>query len=661
MIRKAKLGQRLALYFVLLGLLFVVLTTAVASVFQYRNAQDELHSNALQTMQAVRDQLARSLWNIDDLSIQLVLQGMVRTPSIAGVKIRENLGQEYNVGEVEGHSDYIIHLSFQDERVGILELYLNHQQVMSQLIKQSRAVAISSLLLIALMSGFFLLIVRNAIVRHLSLLSNYCAKGELVAPEGRPVQLQRTDRQDELSELVMALGVAQQELQESWREQRLYEQKLEHQANYDALTGLPNRRHLEGYITEFTHNIVSQQGFHFALLFIDLDGFKEVNDSLGHSIGDKILIESATRLQQLCQQHNGYVGRFGGDEFIAVLPFEHPSQIEALAEQAIGIFKESFILQDSQIQLGCSLGIAIFPDHGQSSEELVRKADAAMYQAKNAGRNGYSFFNQEMMHDIVLRNQVKTQLKDAVSNNEFQLVYQPLINLVDGQVAGFEALLRWNNPVLGMVAPDIFIPIAEESGLIYEIDLWVLNQAQAQLAVWHQQFGNSLTMAVNFSPVNFHRRNLQQLIAQGQLIQSELAPFIELEVTERLMLNDDPIVMKTLSLLRDQGVRFSIDDFGTGYSSLGYIKKFRDYISKIKVDRMFTRELLNDAADRALVQSIITLADSLEIEVLAEGVETQAQVSALTAIGCDYAQGYYFAKPGSVQVTEGYLLRIKSA
>ena len=350
------------------------------------------------------------------------------------------------------------------------------------------------------------------------------------------------------------------------------------------------------------------------------------------------------------------MARFGGDEFIASFHCHTKEDAEQVAEDTIKAFKENFLINDAQLQLGCSIGVVLYPEHGENTEDLIRRADTAMYKAKEAGRNTFAFFDQSMMHNVVLHNTIKSKLKDAISNNALTLHFQPLINLKDMSITGFEALLRWHDDELGNVRPDLFISVAEKSGLIFEIDIWVFEQAILQVQKWREQYQQDFIVAINFSPTNFHHRSMLDWAHNHEIFKQTLN-WVELEVTERLMLDDDPIVMKGIKELLKSGLKFSIDDFGTGYSSLGYIKKFSHILSKIKIDRLFVNEIKHSHSDQALVKSIITLADSLAIEVLAEGIETQEQETTLISLGCDYAQGFFYAKPIPVDDIPAFLKR----
>lgn len=645
-LRFKKLGHRLTFYFVALGIFFTVVTVSVLLIKQYQEGRLSVYEEANDTIEAVNQQLARSLWNVDQDSTHILLEGVYRMPSIQGVKIVETLGNEYQYGEMNLPASISSPLVFNGQNMGRIEVDVKDELIADSVRDQMIVILISSTLMIGLISFVFSTIVKNAVTRHLSHISRETSQPvHLTSKTYKPIVLNRLEYDDEISDLVSALNRGRKQVAEFALAKESYEDQLEHQANFDMLTKLPNRRHIEHHLK---NEMVNQQEHaeysKLAIFFIDLDGFKEVNDSLGHSTGDKILLDSASRLKKLITRYDGYVARFGGDEFIACFQCNSRADAEDVADQTILAFKENFVLSDSQLQLGCSIGVVLYPEDGENTEDLIRRADTAMYKAKEAGRNTFAFFDQSMMYNIVLHNTIKTKLKDAVAKNQLELYFQPLINLKDMSITGFEALLRWEDEDLGKVRPDLFIPVAEKTGLIFDIDVWVFEHAIAQVKKWRQEFDTDFIVAINFSPTNFHHRELSDWTHNHQVFLQSL-DWVELEVTERLMLDDDPMVMKGIKQLLKSGLKFSIDDFGTGYSSLGYIKKFSHILSKIKIDRMFVNELINNSSDQALVKSIITLADSLSIEVLAEGIESGKQEEALIGLGCDYAQGFFYSKP----------------
>ena len=653
--RFQKLGHRLSFYFISICVLFTLLTASALLFKQYQEDKLSVYAESKKTIQAVEQQLARSLWNVDQDSTYILLEGMYRMPSIQGLRIVESLGNRYEYGDVTQPPSLTIPLVFNGQKMGKLEVDVDDELIEESVLEQLKVILISSTLLIGLIGLVFSYIVKKAVTQHLSYIRNATADpNRLTSKQYMPITLQRANYHDEITDLVDVLNEGQRQVAEFANARESYEDQLEYQANFDVLTDLPNRRHINQHLQNEISTSQESPQDKLTLFFIDLDGFKEVNDSLGHSTGDLILQASADRLKRLIKIHEGYVARFGGDEFIACFRCKTRLEAEDVAEKTILAFKENFSLNDTQLQLGCSIGIVIYPEDGDNAEELIRKADTAMYKAKDAGRNTFAFFDQSMMHNIVLHNTIKNKLKDAIGNGDLQLHFQPLINFKTMEVTGFEALLRWNDADLGNVRPDLFIPIAEKSGLIFDIDIWVFEQAIAQVKEWRNEFKQEFIVAINFSPTNFHQRELITWSQQSEVFLQSL-DWVELEVTERLMLDDDPVVFSGIKELLKSGLQFSIDDFGTGYSSLGYIKKFSHILSKIKIDRLFVSEIMNSKSDQALVKSIITLADSLSIEVLAEGVETKEQEEILVELGCDYAQGYYYAKPLPVSEISNFL------
>tara|TARA_R110001592_G_scaffold237577_1_gene496829 strand:+ start:25167 stop:27200 length:2034 start_codon:yes stop_codon:yes gene_type:complete len=639
------LGNRLTFYFIVIGLLFTSATVSILLVKQYQEGYESLYAEANDTIKAVNQQLARSLWNVDQESTHILLEGVFRMPSIQGVQIIETLGNHYIYGEITSTPSLSRPLIFNGQNMGHIEVTLKNELISESVREQVMFIIVNSTLMIGLIAFIFSIIVKKSITRHLAHISHETSRPKQLTSEFyQPITLSRPDYNDEISDLVSALNRGRKQVAEFAEAKKAYENQLEYQANFDMLTNLPNRRHIEHHLSnEIINQEHSSKLSKLAIFFIDLDGFKEVNDSLGHTMGDQILLESAIRLKTLISAYDGYVARFGGDEFIASFRCQSREDAELVAEETILAFKENFTLNDSQLQLGCSIGVVLFPEHGENTEDLIRRADTAMYKAKEAGRNTFAFFDQSMMHNIILHNTIKTKLKDAIANNQLTLNYQPLINLKTMSIIGFEALLRWHDDELGNVRPDLFIPVAEKSGLIFDIDIWVFENAIAQVQKWREQFNEDFIVAINFSPTNFHHRSLQDWTHNHDVFKQTLN-WVELEVTERLMLDDDPIVLRGIKELLKSGLKFSIDDFGTGYSSLGYIKKFSHILSKIKIDRLFISEIMNSPSDQALVKSIITLADSLHIEVLAEGIETQEQETSLIGLGCDYAQGFFYSK-----------------
>jgi len=421
------------------------------------------------------------------------------------------------------------------------------------------------------------------------------------------------------------------------------EEQIWRQANFDALTGLPNRRMAREQLEhEIKKALRTEQ--HLAVLMLDLDRFKEVNDTLGHEIGDELLQHAARRLEA-CVRESDTVGRLGGDEFVVILTaLESISSPTRVAKKIIEQMGLPFDLRDQQVYVSASVGITLYPDDGKELSHLLRNADQAMYAAKNKGRNCYSFFTQSMQAELNKRAAMMNDLRGAVARQEFTLLYQPIVELTSGCVHKAEALLRWRHPQQGMVSPAQFVPVAEQSGLINTIGDWVFQNAVAQAAIWRQTLQADFQISINKSPVQFLdvRHDPADWI---NYISAYGLPgaALTVEITEGLLLEASPKTAEHLLTFRDAGIQVAIDDFGTGYSALSYLKKFD--IDYLKIDQSFVRNLSADSSDLVLCEAIIVMAHKLGLRVIAEGVETPLQRELLTSIGCDYGQGYLFSKP----------------
>ncbi|WP_332855943.1 EAL domain-containing protein [Duganella sp. S19_KUP01_CR8] len=438
-------------------------------------------------------------------------------------------------------------------------------------------------------------------------------------------------------------------------ERKQAQQRLQHQANHDALTGLPNRTFFYETLRK-TIALASHQGWKVAVMFIDLDHFKNVNDTLGHAIGDELLIQFSNRLMT-CVRMRDTIGRLGGDEFGLILVMEQGHQGAAqVATKIRDALHPPFNLQGYEVIMTASIGITIHPDDGDDPDALIKYADTAMYQAKHAGRNTYRFFTAQMNVDVLQRQDLESALRKAIERDEFELHYQPKISLTTGAVVGLEALLRWARPGHGLVAPGLFIPVLEESGLIVRVGGWVIATACRQIKEWQLGEVGPVQVSVNVAARQFVEGDLEADIARA-LADNELpAGLLELELTETsLMLNTERTIV-CLRNLRERGVKVSIDDFGTGYSSLAYLRRFP--IDKLKIDIAFIRDVTSSPDDAAIVLAIITMAHSLNLMVIAEGVETPAQQAYLLRHQCDQIQGYLISRPlPAAQITQLMVLR----
>lgn len=421
-----------------------------------------------------------------------------------------------------------------------------------------------------------------------------------------------------------------------------YEQQLLRQANYDILTGLPNRM-LALDRLKLALAQARRESSLVGVMFLDLDNFKHINDTLGHDAGDNLLIEAARRISS-CLRGTSTVARLGGDEFLVILPgLTGPDATSQVAERILKTFAPPYLLNGQEVFVTTSIGIAIFPNDSDNSGTLLQHADAAMYQAKHKGKSAYAHFAPEMTEVSHERLQMESLMRRALEQNEFELYYQPIVHTDSGELCSAEALLRWNSPGLGMVMPDRFIPLAEETGLITPIGEWVLHEACMAAMRWKESTGTSIGISVNVSPRQFRDAGFIYTVMNA-LETSGLEPQqLELEITERLILDNTIETADILRQLDQSGIRLSVDDFGTGYSALSYLKSYP--FDTLKIDKSFVQDVMKEQDDAALVKAIINMAHSLGLTVIAEGVEEEAQTHFLQMEGCDYSQGYFYSRP----------------
>ncbi|MCX7141428.1 MAG: EAL domain-containing protein [Proteobacteria bacterium] len=424
-------------------------------------------------------------------------------------------------------------------------------------------------------------------------------------------------------------------------------------SQFDALTGLVNHALLND---RFNHalSMARRSGKPMTLMSLDLDHFKNINDTLGRHIGDSLLVEIARRIQSVVHSEDT-VSRQGGDEFILLLPTSDPSGAAHMAEKLLQVIAATHQVETHELVVTPSIGIAVYPGDGDDFESLSKNADVAMYRAKQGGRNGYRFFATEMQTSLARTLQLEGALRHALERDQLRLHYQPQLSLRDGRIVGAEALLRWQHPEFGMVSPAEFIPIAEASGLILQIGEWVLATAARQMRAWLQMNIAPGVVAVNLSAAQFRHPKLTERVIQILHEQGLPPEHLELELTESAAMDDPPGAIAVMDALHAHGIRMSIDDFGTGYSSLNYLKRFK--LCKLKIDQSFVRNLHDNAEDKAIVNSIIGLARSLGLQTIAEGVETEDQLAFLRANGCGEVQGYYCSRPLPVEAAEAFLRR----
>jgi diguanylate cyclase (GGDEF)-like protein len=425
-------------------------------------------------------------------------------------------------------------------------------------------------------------------------------------------------------------------------ERQRSEQRIRHMAHHDELTGLPNRALLHDRLAQALGQ-ARRTGRPLALLFLDLDDFKYINDSLGHEIGDRLLRTAAARLQAIVRPGDT-VARLGGDEFVVMLvDLKQAEDAAAIAHEIVQVLSRPLRADDRTLHVTASLGVATFPADGDSAEQLLKHADAAMYRAKAQGRNGVQCYTREMGLQAQQRVELQSALRLAVEQGQFELHYQPQCAPDSGRIVAVEALIRWPHPVLGLVSPDRFIPLAEETGLIAPIGRWVLRTACRQLQAWHAAGHTRLVMAVNLSARQFLAQDIPQLVREALEEHGLPARALELELTETALMHNADAVRSTLQALKELGVVLALDDFGTGYSSLNHLRRFP--IDAIKIDKSFTAEMASSDDTTAIVRAIVAMARSLGVQTVAEGVENEAQLRFLAALQCDRVQGFHLGRP----------------
>jgi diguanylate cyclase (GGDEF)-like protein len=459
-------------------------------------------------------------------------------------------------------------------------------------------------------------------------------------------QQELMDYQEQLEETVeqrtRELSEANATLVDEINERRRIESNLKHIAHHDALTNLPNRLLLDARLNHAIER-AKRSDRHVAVMFIDLDHFKNINDSLGHDVGDQLLISISQRLSN-CVREGDTVARLGGDEFIIIIEqVQDIGDLDVLLKKIMRVTSQTVSINDHDLSTSASIGISVFPDDGSNAEQLMRNADAAMYHVKENGRHKYHFYTRDLTATAYDQIILETDMKRAIAGDQIMVYYQPQVSLKTRKVVGVEALVRWNHPDLGILSPAQFLPIAEKTGLMTKIGEHVLTTACQQIVKWKQMGLPIENVAVNIADDQIHHGNLVERVKITLQRTNCDTSWLELEITEDFIIKKTKKAIATLQQLRDLGISLAIDDFGTGYSSLSYLKQLP--INKLKIDRSFVGDINNDMEDATLVQAIIAMGKSLNLELIAEGVEFNSHEIFLSAHGCEYAQGFYYSKP----------------
>jgi len=597
--------------------------------------------------------LVEPVWTIDENLARVVAQQALENPSVLRIRLVENRPNTPPMllakpGQPEGTGVPLkLPISREGTMLGELEMWFDPAEI--DRVLAGRTTAVLQLAALQILVSLALLVPVMAFrllgpIRRLKRQASDIASRADVPPM---VWHQR----DELGELGNHLNVVHGQIDDLFAQLEAKQAELHQMALHDALTGLPNRR-LFAELTQAAVSVAQRDHTRLALLFVDIDRFKSINDSLGHAVGDQVLQTLAARLRAAARSAD-VVCRQSGDEFtVLVRNVQEWEEVAALADRMLKESERPMPVHGRDVVVSASIGIAVFPDDATTHDDLVRHADAAMYAAKNLGRARYSFYRAEFNTQLQATLEMEKALLLALQNQEFELHYQPLVRARDGALCGCEALLRWRHPTRGMVSPGEFIPAAEQCGLISELGAFSIRTACAQIARWRAAglvFG---PVAVNVSALEFRHHRLLDIVTRAMADNKVQPHELEIELTESVLMTDTDNTQRIVDRLQALGLRMAVDDFGTGYSSLAYLKRLHP--SKIKIDRAFVKDLPSDADDRVLVPAIVQLARALGISVVAEGVETEAQRDFLDGCGCDVLQGFLISRPVPAPAFEAF-------
>lgn len=667
---KLPIGKKLQVINLLIVGLITLLTTINLSYFMFSSMQDDYKEKAITLSSVLAESLNSALTFYDARAAQDAFEGLRSVHDVASAAIYDKSGNlfvgytnsnnpirvprsfdpsQYNLrahfGDmVQSFSVPILGKSPNVNQIGTITMRMDLSEAYKDLLYQTLIMLLIGLLTLALVSTL-LTKLQESITNPLLTLTNAMRR---VSKDGDFSERAIIYSQDEIGELANVfnqmldeLSKREQSLYQELKERRHIEERLSEIAHFDPVTHLPNRHSFNNQIDRalLNHKYELQK---FALLFIDLDNFKYVNDTFGHQAGDLVLLKVAERLRKVLRQED-FVARLGGDEFVIILSaFSDIAQIRNVAEKIVSALQQPFFLEGHEVFIGASIGITTCPEYGDDSATLQRQADSAMYQAKSQGKNNFQFYQADL--SSLYENRIATEalLRRALERNEIVVHYQPIFEIATKSIIGFEALVRWKKSDGTLVPPDEFIPLSEEIGVIVDIGEYVMITAARQTAAWVERFGPIVT-AVNFSSRQFKQNDLVKKVLMA-LESSLLHPrHLEMEITESVLMDNSSDSMSLLDLLVKQGMNIVIDDFGTGYSSLSYLTSFP--VSKIKIDRSFTSKLPSDVNALAVVTAIIGLAKSLNLKVVAEGIETAEQFDCLAKLGCQYGQGYLLGYP----------------
>ena len=534
--------------------------------------------------------------------------------------------------------------------IGLIHLYTSNEALDAKLKAIIHDSLLNTLIICTLMVVALLVLTRSVILKPLA---SMIAAIRTTDKDGIPINMMPDRGPHEVRTLAQSINTMITSIRNSRIDLQAQKDALDYMAHHDALTGLANRtlftERLSSAIPRAAH---AQQML--AVLFIDLDHFKTINDSLGHNTGDKVLNIITNRLSRVLRAGDT-LARPGGDEFTIMLEgLDNIAQVTACANTILQAITRPLQIEQTELYISCSIGISLFPDHGSSATELLMQADAAMYQAKSEGRNSYQYFNTDLTQQARERLSLEAQLRSGLQNGELSPYFQPQVDAASGQIIGFEALARWHHPEQGMISPARFIPLAEVTGLIHQLDLVIIRQAMLQFADWYARGLNPGVLSVNLTVRHFQHQQFVTTLQQLMTDTGFRPEWLEIEVTESQLMTKPEAAIEVLRQIHQTGIRIALDDFGTGYSSLSYLKRLP--ITKLKIDQSFVRDLPHDEEDASITCAVIALADSLGLEIIAEGAETAEQVEFLLAHGCRQIQGYFYSRPLPAVAAEAFML-----
>ena len=683
--RKLPIGKKLRVINLLIVSLITLLTISSMSFFMYGSLRDDYQKEATTLSAMLAQSVNSALLSNDAEAAQGALDGLRTVRDVLHAEIYDQSGHlfaryarenntfnaplSFDPSQYEKAAHFgslaldnvspVLSVSPGKEQIGTITIRLNLVDAYTHLAYQ-----IGILLLVGLFSFTLIAALLTKLQKSITLpLLSLTEAMHKVSKDGDFSARATLVSQDEIGELASVfnqmldeLSKRENSLHQELKERRRIEERLSEIAHFDSVSNLPNRYSFNSQIDRALINYKYDLE-KFALMFLDLDNFKYVNDTFGHHAGDLLLARVAERLRGSLRQED-YIARLGGDEFAIIMyDFIGISQISSVSGKILAALQQPFFLEGHEAFIGASIGITICPDNGEDRETLQRQADSAMYQAKNLGKNTFQFYQADLSLAHKNRINIEAQLRRSLEHDEIVVYYEPIVEIPTERIVGFEALARWIKQDGTIVRPDDFIPLAEETGLIIDIGNHVINSSAVQTAAWVNRFGQTF-ISVNFSSRQFKQNDLANDVLKT-LKNAGLQPcYFEMEITESILMNNSSDSMNLLGLLIDQGMGVAIDDFGTGYSSLSYLTSFP--ISKIKIDRSFVAKLPNDKNALAVVTAIIGLAKSLNLKVVAEGIETVEQFTCLAKLGCQYGQGYLFGKPlPAVEATK--LLEMRSS